>query len=166
MLRLDWNMVISIVNLIILYLLMKKFLIGPVTAIMEQRKTQVEQQLENADNSRSQAMELKSQYEGKLNASDQEAEQIILKARTDANAECDQIIGTAKDKAVKIIEEAKRTAAMEQEKALREARAQIAVLAMVAASKIVSAGSDAAGNQLLYDQFLAKAGATDETSLN
>ena len=48
MLRLDWNMVITIVNLIVLCLLLKKFLIGPVTAIMEQRAALIEQQLADA----------------------------------------------------------------------------------------------------------------------
>ena len=41
MLRLDWNLVLTIINLLILYLLMKKFLIGPVTAIMEQRQADI-----------------------------------------------------------------------------------------------------------------------------
>ena len=38
MLRLDWNILFNIINLIILYLLMKRFLFKPVNAILEKRQ--------------------------------------------------------------------------------------------------------------------------------
>ena len=38
LLRIDWNVVFTIINLIVLYLGLRKFLIGPVTNVMEQRK--------------------------------------------------------------------------------------------------------------------------------
>ena len=37
LLRIDWNVVFTIINLIVLYLGLRKFLIGPVTNVMEQR---------------------------------------------------------------------------------------------------------------------------------
>ena len=49
MLRIDFNLVLTIINLIVLYLGLRKFLIGPVTNVMEQRKQMIEGQI--ADNS-------------------------------------------------------------------------------------------------------------------
>ena len=46
MLRIDLNLVWTIINVIILYLLLKKFLIKPVTAIMDKREQMVKQGLE------------------------------------------------------------------------------------------------------------------------
>ena len=63
LLRIDWNVVFTIINLIVLYLLLKKFLIGPVTGIMQKRKEMIDGQLADADNRRKQAGELKQQYE-------------------------------------------------------------------------------------------------------
>lgn len=166
MLRLDWNMVITMINLIVLCLLMKKFLIGPVTAVMEQRQAQIEQQLANASDAQEGAMTLKTQYEERLKASRDESDQILLQARENAQAEYDRIVGEAGKQAGRIIEDAKHTAAQEQDKTLRDAQSQIAGLAMAAAARIISSGSDAQGNQLLYDQFLAKAGVMDESNLN
>ena len=40
MLRLDINLVFTIINLLILFLLLKKFLFGPVVSVMEQRLPQ------------------------------------------------------------------------------------------------------------------------------
>ena len=48
MLRIDLNLVWTIINVIILYLLLKKFLIKPVTAIMDKREQMVKQGLESA----------------------------------------------------------------------------------------------------------------------
>ena len=77
MLRLDWNMVITIVNLIVLCLLLKKFLIGPVTAVMEQRAALIEQQLADAKNDKQAAGDLKASYEEKLKTSDAESIRIV-----------------------------------------------------------------------------------------
>ena len=86
MLRLDWNMVITIVNLIVLCLLLKKFLIGPVTAIMEQRAALIEQQLADAKNDKQAAGDLKASYEEKLKTSDAESIRIVEESRASARA--------------------------------------------------------------------------------
>ena len=77
MLRLDWNLVLTIINLIILYLLMKNFLIGPVTAIMEKRQADIEQQFASADKAQSEAMRARNQYEDKLKSSQEESLKMI-----------------------------------------------------------------------------------------
>ena len=51
MLRVDINLVFTIINLLVLYLLMKKFLFGPVVAVMEKRKAMIEEQFANATGS-------------------------------------------------------------------------------------------------------------------
>ena len=42
MLRLDWNLLFNIINLIILYALMKRFLFKPVNAILEKRQQEAD----------------------------------------------------------------------------------------------------------------------------
>ena len=61
MLSLGWGLIWTIINLIVLYLLLKKFLIGPILGIMEKRKTLIAQQLENARTTEGKANELKGQ---------------------------------------------------------------------------------------------------------
>ena len=38
MLRLDWNLLFTVINLLILYFLMKRFLFKPVNEILEKRQ--------------------------------------------------------------------------------------------------------------------------------
>ena len=66
MLSLDFNFVLEMINLVILYLLLRKFLIGPVMNIMEKRRAMIADGIQNANDQQARAMELKSQYEDAL----------------------------------------------------------------------------------------------------
>ena len=85
MLRVDINLVFTIINLLVLYLLMKKFLFGPVVAVMEKRKAMIEEQFANAAAAEKNANELKSQYEDTLKTANTDADNIIQEAKTTAN---------------------------------------------------------------------------------
>ena len=81
LLRIDWNVIFTIVNLIVLYLGLRKFLIGPVTKVMDQRKQLIEGQMADARHVNEQANELKAQYEDALKQAHEESAQIVEKAR-------------------------------------------------------------------------------------
>lgn len=52
MIKIDINLVFTIINLLVLYLLMKKFLFGPIINVMDQRKAMIDQQLQKQRNDR------------------------------------------------------------------------------------------------------------------
>ena len=60
LLRIDWNVIFTIINLIVLYLALRHFLIGPVTKVMEQRKAMIDGQF--ADAKKTQLFEILTQY--------------------------------------------------------------------------------------------------------
>ena len=66
----------------------------------------------------------------------------------------------------KIISDAEKTIRIEREKALREMQSEIAGLAMIAATKVVSNNSSNNINQSLYNDFLKKAGDSNDTNSN
>ena len=105
MLRVDINLVFTIINLLVLYLLMKKFLFGPVVAVMEKRKAMIEEQFANAAAAEKNANELKSQYEDTLKTANADADNIIQEAKTTAKTEYDRIVSDAIDTAAKVIGE-------------------------------------------------------------
>lgn len=163
LLRIDWNVLFTIINLIVLYLLLKKFLIGPVTGIMQKRKDMIDGQLADADNKQKQAEGLKKQYEEILANAQDESAKIIEKARKSAQSEYANRIDAADAQAVKIIANAHKTIELEREKTMQDLETQIAGLALTAAGKVIGQNSTAENNQLLYDQFLAKAGDSNDT---
>lgn len=166
MLRLDMNLVWNIVNLIVLYLLLKHFLIKPVMGVMNKRQVMIEQSISNARNSEGQATEIKKQYEEKLAASSEEGAKLIEEARIQARAQYDRILKDAEENAGRVIGEAQKKAEADQEKAMREAKAQIAGLVIAAAAKVVNQEAGAKANQALYDSFLAEAGDSHDAGSN
>lgn len=166
MLNLGWSLVWTIINLIIFYLLMKRFLVGPVLGIMEKRKNLIAQELENAKAAQEKAEELKGHYEGALAGAKEESAQIIEAARADAKSESERMVKEANLEAAKIIENARVTAEQEKENALQGAKSEIAGLALETARKLLSEGSTEKGNSMLYDEFLAKAGDGNDTDVH
>ena len=162
MLRVDINLVFTIINLLVLYLLMKKFLFGPVVAVMEKRKAMIEEQFANAAAAEKNANELKSQYEDTLKTANADADNIIQEAKTTAKTEYDRIVSDANSQAGKIIENAEKTVVSQREKTLRG----IAGLAIDTAAKVIGEQAGSLDNAKLYDEFLNKAGDAHDTDIN
>ena len=102
------GLVWTIINLIVLFLLLRHFLINPVSNIMEQRRKLIADGLQNAQDTQDEANRLKAEYEEALSGAKKESAEIVDKARIDARAEYDRIVGEAGAKAGNIIENAKK----------------------------------------------------------
>lgn len=151
------GLVWTIINLIVLFLLLRHFLINPVSNIMEQRRKLIADGLQNAQDTQDEANRLKAEYEEALSGAKKESAEIVDKARIDAMAEYDRIVGEAGAKAGNIIENAKENVRIEREQTMKELQSQIAGLAIASAEKIVGDKE-----QNIYDQFLGEVGGTDE----
>ncbi|NTV78284.1 MAG: F0F1 ATP synthase subunit B [Clostridiales bacterium] len=158
MLRLDWNLVFTIINIVILYALMKKFLFKPVEKIIQKRRDLINEQIAEAETAKEQALNLKTQYETALGNADQEGVEIVKKARIKALSEHERILEEAEEKAKKIVVDVQNKAESDRIKILREAELQITQLAVAAASKIIHEQSNAETDQTVYNEFLKKAG--------
>lgn len=168
MLRLDWNLVFTIINLVILYLILNKLLIGPVTGIMEKRQALIKTQLDDAAEKEAQAMDLKGKYETALAQARTESNVLIEEAKDRGKAEYERIVQDANQEASRLRKEAQKSIALEKDNAVRELESQIADLALSAAEKMLmdQTGRSAQSDQVLYDQFLKKAGDADETDIH
>ena len=153
------GLVWTIINLIVLFLLLRHFLINPVSNIMEQRRKLNADGLQNAQDTQDEANRLKAEYEEALSGAKKESAEIVDKARIDARAEYDRIVGEAGAKAGNIIENAKENVRIEREQTMKELQSQIAGLAIASAEKIVGDKE-----QNIYDQFLGEVGGTDENT--
>ena len=153
------GLVWTIINIIVLFLLLRHFLINPVSNIMEQRRKLIADGLQNAQDTQDEANRLKAEYEEALSGAKKESAEIVDKARIDARAEYDRIVGEAGAKAGNIIENAKENVRIEREQTMKELQSQIAGLAIASAEKIVGDKE-----QNIYDQFLGEVGGTDENT--
>ena len=148
MIQFNVSLLFTIINLIVFYLLLKKFLFKPVMGIMEKREKLIADGLKNASDSQEEAARLKAEYEKALEGAKAESIQIVEKAKK-------TILQEANTEAVGILKDARETIENERKQTINDLQSEIAGLAMQAARKIVD---DTKGNQDIYDQFLKGAG--------
>ena len=164
MLSLDFNFVLEMINLVILYLLLRKFLIGPIMNIMEKRRAMIADGIQNANDQQAKARELKCQYEAAWSGAKDESRRMIEQAKADAKKEYDRILKDADNEAGKIMKTARETIDLEREQTLRQMKTEVAGLAMDAAKKIMMDSCSEKDSQAVYDQFLKEAGDPHEDS--
>ena len=154
MLKFDLNLLWTVINLVVFFILMKVFLFKPIKKTLDKRKAMIDQQFSNADAAQKQADELKAQYQGQLSGVEDEKKQILAEARNNAKAEYDKIVARANTDATKIKTDAKKASELESEKARLAVKQQIAELAMQTATKVVEKEVSAETDKMLYDEFL------------
>ena len=142
----------TVVNLLVLYLLMRKFLFGPVNAILDGRAKAIEDGLTQARQQQEEAQQLHSQYEAEIAQSKDEASQIIAQAKAQSEALYQRTLADAQAEAKKLLEENQERNLRDRENMLRSVRQEVAQLAVVAAEKV-----EVDSNQAI-DSFLQEAG--------
>lgn len=158
MLNLDWNVIFQIINIIVFFLLLKKFLFKPITEIMEKRENLIRSSMEEAEDTRKKANELKAEYQAQLDGAKDEAAAIVKEAKARGEKEYELMLANAGRDAQKLINDAQESARIEREKAVKGARGEIAALAIAAASKVAEKNIKAEDNKKLIDDFLSEAG--------
>ena len=134
MLSIDpWNILWTVVNLLVLYLVFKKFLFKPVMKVINAREDMIKQQFDDAKKSQ-------ASYDEKIESAKAEADEIIVNARNRAQEEHEAALEKTRKETEVMLEKAKADIATEKEKATEAAQADIARLALIAARKIVKTG--------------------------
>lgn len=155
MLKLDWTIIWAIVNILILFVLLRIFLFKPLHKFMDERTASVQNDLDSAKKSMEEAEALRQSYEDTLSNAKAEANEIIAKAREEAVTEKERIIKQSQEEANQIISDAGKTIENERKRVMQQAQSQIADLAIEAASKIVGENVDDEKNRKLVDDFLS-----------
>lgn len=162
MISVDINLLFAIINIIVLFLLLRKFLIKPVRNIMEKRDEMIRSGLENARKSQSDAELMKQEYEEKLKNAGDISAGIISDAKKEAEARSKNILEEANAKADNILNSARENAETAKIKAVSEAKEQIADLAAEMARKLVTTSKDSNFDSGEYDRFIRETGDDDD----
>ena len=160
MIKIDINLVFTIINLLVLYLLMKKFLFGPIINVMDQRKAMIDQQFAEAKERQDNAKALQEQYEGALKSAKEESYQIMEQARKEAKAQADHTVEETTAKVDAMLAKAQEDIRMERENAMRQLRS---ILYDKELQHRMAEQSKADQDLSLYDQFIEEAGDPDDS---
>lgn len=158
MLHIDSNIFWTVFNLLLLFILLRIFLFKPVLGMIEKRKNTISSALSEADQKNADAAALKAQYENSLKDAKQESFQIVSEAKERAQGQYNQIIDKAHADATQIVQQANAAAQADRERMMKDARGELAEVALAAASKLLGTTVDAKTNKAMLDAFLAEAG--------
>lgn len=165
MLRLD-GIVFTLINLLILYVALRHFLIGPIQSVLEQRKQLIDGQFASVAGKEEQALQLKEQYEGLLADAKDQSRKILEDSRVRAQKEYESRVMEAEKQAGHIMEKARKDVETEKERAMDGMQKQVAQVAMAAAEKILTQNATAASDGSIYDSYIAGAGESHESDSN
>lgn len=155
------NFVCVVVNLLVLYVLMKKFVFGRVTRIIDARQAILEEKNASVARAQEEADRLQKEYQKSLENANETSVQIVKEAKNRARAEYNKIMARAAADAEAMKAGAEKAIATEREKQMDELHVQIMNLAMEAAGKIMADKSCPATDDALYDAFIKEAGDVD-----
>ena len=108
-----WQILISLANLVILFLIIKKFLFKPVKNVMAKRQGEIDERYESARKADDEAAENKKLWEEKLRSAKDESAAILSDAAENARYREEKIISEAKEKADGILRRAQSEAELE-----------------------------------------------------
>jgi F-type H+-transporting ATPase subunit b len=127
---------------------------------MDKRAKAISDSLQDADNKKTEAYQLKTDYEEELKNAGDQASVIIKEARERAELEYNRKLQEARDDASKVMEEARKNIELDRKKSMESAQAEIAGLAMLAAAKVIGKNVDDETNKQYLGDFLKEVGAS------
>jgi F-type H+-transporting ATPase subunit b len=150
--------ILVIISLLILYYALNKLLFSKFTPFMEKRAAGIKESLEEAENAKIFAKELKAEYSEKIKKAQSDIEQMLEDAKTSAKKEYEAIIKDAKLEAMSMLSKAHAEIEKEHEKMIQEIKSEVASIAIAAASKLIETNLDTATNKKLVEKFVNEVG--------
>ena len=127
----------TLVTFVILMLLLKKFVWGPIIAAVERREDSLKEMFDGAENAKNEAQQLLKRYEDQLAGARDEMNQLIEEGKARAGKAGDEIIGKASSEAEQLVERAKAEINRERQKAIEELKAQVVKISLAAAERLI-----------------------------
>ena len=99
------TLIANICNLFIQMLIIKKFFLDKIVAVLDQRRSAADKEITDAEKAKQEAMEIKKTYEDNMLQANAKANEILTTAQKTAAERSDKIIGEAQQAAAKAAEQ-------------------------------------------------------------
>lgn len=153
-----WQIVVSLCNLVILFLIVKKFLYKPVCNMLKTREELLEKQKEEALKNLEDSERTKEELESQLKGANDRANEILAEATEQAQRRRDKIAEEAKQEAEAIVRQAKTEAELEKKRAEDEIKTQIVEVSFALGEKIIEREIKTEDHHVLIDNFISQIG--------
>ncbi|MBR4194339.1 MAG: F0F1 ATP synthase subunit B [Oscillospiraceae bacterium] len=153
-----WTALFTLLNLVLTFLILKKFLFKPVNKMIDDRQKEIDELFAEAEDAKKMAENMRADYDRKLAEAKESSAKIISEASQEANRRSDEIIRQARLDADALRQKADADIALERKKALNDVKGDISRIAMDIAEKVVERELNADDQERLIDGFLRDLG--------
>ncbi len=153
-----WTALFTLLNTVTIYLVGKKFLLGPIMKVVKNRQQEIDDLYADANSAKESSLAMEAEYKEKLSSATETGDAIIKDAVARGQAREAEILLDAKAQAAALQEKASADIALEKKKALNDAKDEISDIALAIAAKVVGRELNAANQAALVDQFIDELG--------
>ena len=148
------ELIVGALAFAVLFVFMWKWVLPRVNALLEERRQQIQGQLESAEQTRQQAERELADYRAQLANAREEANRIIEEARATADQMRRDMERRADEEAGNIVARAQDEINAERDRVFNELRVQVADIAVGLAGRVVGAELDTKAHQRLIDEYI------------
>ena len=131
------DIVISLINIAVLSVLLRLILWKHINRFLAERAGRVRSELEDVEKRRRDADALRREYEEKIEGIEARGRDLMRESQVKASEEADEILSDAREKARVLLYDARERVAEEKERAIVNARHEVAQLATDMAARIL-----------------------------
>ena len=153
-----WEILVTMCNTLITFLIIKKFLFKPVKKMLAAREDEVKAIYSNAEKAQSEAEQMRSEYTERLSKAKAEAAEIVGSATRRATVRSEEILRESSQQAAAMMKKAENTIEQERKKAMNELKDEVASLSVMIASKVVERDVKEADHERFIEEFIDKVG--------
>jgi len=138
MLDFSVTFIITIINIAILFFILRALLFKPVTKFMAERAGRVQDSIEQAQRDKDEAKRLLDEYKDKLKKAEDEAREILKTAHENAERQAQLIIAEGKRDAQDTVNSALKQIETERQAALAKFKLEAAALVIAVSAKLAA----------------------------
>lgn len=157
-----WQIVISLLNLLILFLILKKFLFKPVKNVLKARQDEVDKMYSLAEKATEDANENKAKWEEVLKTANEKADAVIEEASEIATKRKDKILAEAREKAESIVKQAENEAELHIKKSEAGIKTEIVNVSYLLTEKMLKREIKAEDHRTLIDSVIEEIGDSND----
>jgi F-type H+-transporting ATPase subunit b len=152
------ELIVGAVAFGVLFYFMWKWVLPRVNTLLEERRKQIQGQLESAEQTRQEAEKLLADYRTQLANARDKANEIIEEARTTADQLRRDIQAKAEEESRNTVVRAQEEIRAERDRVFQELRAQVGDIAVELAGRVVGASLDKQAHERLIEDYIDQVG--------
>ena len=158
MLTLTWTIIWTFVDLIVLYVLLKKFLFARVQKVLDQRQEMIQGQMDHAKEQEALANQNLQQVRETVENATKEAREKAQRILEAASRKEKEQLQASEEEAKRILISSRKQAEQERKKLLADTQDEMVTIAMLAARKAVGNNINEEKEKALFEDLLKKVG--------